>query len=332
MQSRITEHAPRRTPYRCSHRWSWRRATIHWFGNRDSITLWRARSSAKPRSWWAWRFSVCSRRSCRNVPKTVVDNATVCRLCFCKRVKQTLPLPAWARFNRPVYGVWFTNTAWALTLTTHAVLVRLAEPVLQLTQLMICALPLMVFRSIKFQHRWLSTHLLQFSCFFMNLLAKSRELLQSNCVAQLRMTFWRNILPAEISFYPPTGSMRLTTDLFAYCKERIPKWNTISTRLPFPRKRFVGRSRSCVYSRKWHCLCWSSHRSWTLEVDDFAPRLAFFFNGHNNVFQEAASFVPQGKCGQPLCVTVFMQRTRNLWCCVFTPKLVGDINCTTTDE
>ena len=84
--------------------------------------------------------------------------------------------------------------------------------------------------------------------------------------------------------------MRLTTDLFAYCKENIPKWNTCS----ISGYHFREKGASAVQEVAFTLACGMAYVQAALDaglkVDDFAPRLAFFFNGHNNVFQEVAKF------------------------------------------
>ena len=85
--------------------------------------------------------------------------------------------------------------------------------------------------------------------------------------------------------------MRLTTDLFAYCARAHPEVeHGLDLRLPLPREGLLAR---CRRSRSRSPTAWPTCRRRStpgLEVDDFAPRLAFFFNGHNNVFQEVAKF------------------------------------------
>ena len=112
---------------------------------------------------------------------------------------------------------------------------------------------------------------------------------------KLRGTTQNDILKEYIArgnfIYPPEPSMRLTTDLFAYCKEQRPEVeHGLDLRLPLPRE---GLLRRCRRSRSRSPTAWPTCRRRStpgLDVDDFAPRLAFFFNGHNNVFQEVAKF------------------------------------------
>jgi methylmalonyl-CoA mutase, N-terminal domain len=90
--------------------------------------------------------------------------------------------------------------------------------------------------------------------------------------------------------YPPEPAMRLTTDLFAYCKERIPRWNTISISGYHMREKGCSAVQEVGFTLANAIAYVQAAIDAGLEVDDFAPRLAFFFNGHNNVFQEVAKF------------------------------------------
>jgi methylmalonyl-CoA mutase N-terminal domain/subunit len=90
--------------------------------------------------------------------------------------------------------------------------------------------------------------------------------------------------------YPPKPAMRLTTDLFAYCKDRIPRWNTISISGYHMREKGCSAVQEVGFTLANAISYVQAAIDAGLEVDDFAPRLAFFFNGHNNVFQEVAKF------------------------------------------
>jgi methylmalonyl-CoA mutase N-terminal domain/subunit len=90
--------------------------------------------------------------------------------------------------------------------------------------------------------------------------------------------------------YPPVPAMRLTTDLFAYCHERIPRWNTISISGYHMREKGCSAVQEVAFTLANAVAYVQGAIDAGMEVDDFAPRLAFFFNGHNNVFQEVAKF------------------------------------------
>jgi methylmalonyl-CoA mutase N-terminal domain/subunit len=110
----------------------------------------------------------------------------------------------------------------------------------------------------------------------------------------LRGTTQNDILKEYIArgnyIYPPTPSMRLTTDLFAYCHERIPSWNTISISGYHFREKGCSAVQEVAFTLANAIAYVQAALGTGLAVDEFAPRLAFFFNGHNNVFQEVAKF------------------------------------------
>lgn len=111
---------------------------------------------------------------------------------------------------------------------------------------------------------------------------------------QLRGTTQNDILKEYIArgnfIYPPEPAMRLTTDLFAYCNERIPKWNTISISGYHMREKGCSAVQEVGFTLANAIAYVQAAIDAGLEVDEFGPRLAFFFNGHNNVFQEVAKF------------------------------------------
>ncbi|MGA2471580.1 MAG: methylmalonyl-CoA mutase family protein [Solirubrobacteraceae bacterium] len=112
--------------------------------------------------------------------------------------------------------------------------------------------------------------------------------------AQLRGTTQNDILKEYIArgnyIYPPGPSMRLTTDLFGYCSERMPRWNTISISGYHFREKGCSAVQEVAFTLANAIAYVQAALDTGLAVDDFAPRIAFFFNGHNNVFQEVAKF------------------------------------------
>ena len=111
---------------------------------------------------------------------------------------------------------------------------------------------------------------------------------------QLRGTVQNDILKEYIArgnyIYPPEASMRLTTDVFSYCAEKIPKWNTISISGYHFREKGCSAVQEVAFTLSTGIAYVQAAIDRGLDVNDFAPRLAFFFNGHNNVFQEVAKF------------------------------------------
>ena len=111
---------------------------------------------------------------------------------------------------------------------------------------------------------------------------------------KLRGTTQNDILKEYIArgnfIYPPEGAIRLTTDLFAYCNERVPRWNTISISGYHFREKGCSAVQEVAFTLANGTAYVQAALDAGLEIDRFAPRLAFFFNGHNNVFQEVAKF------------------------------------------
>src|SRR5919199_789438 len=111
---------------------------------------------------------------------------------------------------------------------------------------------------------------------------------------KLRGTTQNDILKEYIArgnyIYPPKPTMRLTTDLFAYCAERIPKWNTVSISGYHFREKGASAVQEVAFTLCSGIAYVQAALDAGLDVDRFAPRLAFFFNCHNNVFQEVAKF------------------------------------------
>jgi methylmalonyl-CoA mutase N-terminal domain/subunit len=112
--------------------------------------------------------------------------------------------------------------------------------------------------------------------------------------SQLRGTTQNDVLKEYIArgnyIYPPQPTMRLTTDLFAYCAENIPKWNTVSISGYHFREKGCSAVQEVAFTLSSGIAYVQAAIDAGLHVDTFAPRLAFFFNGHNNVFQEVAKF------------------------------------------
>ena len=90
--------------------------------------------------------------------------------------------------------------------------------------------------------------------------------------------------------YPPQESMRIITDIFAYCKDNVPKWNTISISGYHIREAGSSAVQEVAFTLADGIAYVDAAIKAGLAVDEFAPRLAFFFNAHNNLFEEVAKF------------------------------------------
>ena len=90
--------------------------------------------------------------------------------------------------------------------------------------------------------------------------------------------------------YPPRQSMRLITDLFAYCFKNVPQWNTISISGYHIREAGSTAVQEIAFTLANAIAYVQAAIDAGMDVDEFAPRLSFFWNGHNNFFEEVAKF------------------------------------------
>lgn len=90
--------------------------------------------------------------------------------------------------------------------------------------------------------------------------------------------------------FPPKPSMRLITDVFAFCSEKVPHWNTISISGYHIREAGATAVQELAFTLANGIAYVQAAVDRGLDVDDFAPRLSFFFNAHNHFFEEVAKF------------------------------------------
>ena len=90
--------------------------------------------------------------------------------------------------------------------------------------------------------------------------------------------------------YPPKPSLRLITDMFAYCAAGVPNWNTISISGYHIREAGSTAAQEIAFTLADGICYVQAAIDVGLKVDDFGPRLSFFFNSHNNLLEEIAKF------------------------------------------
>src|SRR5207247_1281 len=117
---------------------------------------------------------------------------------------------------------------------------------------------------------------------------------QGIAAAPLSGTVQNDILKEYIArgnyIFPPRPSMRLTTDLFGYCAERIPRWNTISISGYHIREAGSTAVQELAFTLANGIAYCEAAVAAGLSPDVFGERLSFFFNAHNDFFQEVAKF------------------------------------------
>jgi methylmalonyl-CoA mutase N-terminal domain/subunit len=112
--------------------------------------------------------------------------------------------------------------------------------------------------------------------------------------AKLSGTVQNDILKEYIArgtyIFPPGPSMRLITDIFAYCKDHVPRWNTISISGYHVREAGCTAVQEVAFTLANAIAYVQAAVEAGLAVDAFAPQLSFFFNAHNNLLEEVAKF------------------------------------------
>jgi methylmalonyl-CoA mutase N-terminal domain/subunit len=110
----------------------------------------------------------------------------------------------------------------------------------------------------------------------------------------LRGTIQNDVLKEYIArgtyIYPPAGSMRLITDTFTYASREIPQWNTISISGYHIREAGADAVLEVAFTLADGIAYVEAALAAGLDIDEFAPRLSFFFNVHNNFIEEVAKF------------------------------------------
>lgn len=111
---------------------------------------------------------------------------------------------------------------------------------------------------------------------------------------KLRGTIQNDILKEYIArgtyIFPPEQSMRLITNIFEYCSKEAPQWNTISISGYHIREAGSTAAQELAFTLADGIAYVEAAIKAGLDVDDFAPRLSFFFNSHNDLFEEVAKF------------------------------------------
>jgi methylmalonyl-CoA mutase N-terminal domain/subunit len=126
--------------------------------------------------------------------------------------------------------------------------------------------------------------------------------------SQLRGTIQNDILKEYVArgtyIFPPEPAMRLITDVFHYCKEHIPHWNTISISGYHIREAGSTAVQELAFTLANAVAYVEAALKSGLDVDAFAPQLTFFFNSHNDFLEEIAKF----RAGRRLWAQIMRER------------------------
>ncbi|WP_280768363.1 acyl-CoA mutase large subunit family protein [Salipaludibacillus daqingensis] len=144
---------------------------------------------------------------------------------------------------------------------------------------------------------------------------------------QIRGTIQNDILKEYIArgtyIYPPKASMRLITDIFAYCSENVPSFNTISISGYHIREAGSTAVQELAFTLSNAVAYVESALEAGLDIDQFAPRLAFFFNGHNEFFEEVAKFRAARRMWAKLMKERFHAKNPKSWQLRFHTQVAG---------
>jgi methylmalonyl-CoA mutase, N-terminal domain len=123
--------------------------------------------------------------------------------------------------------------------------------------------------------------------------------------------------------FPPRPSMRLITDIFRYCADNVPKYNTISISGYHIREAGSTALQELAFTLRDGMEYVEYGVRAGLDVDDFAPRLSFFFNSHNDLFEEVAKFRAARRVWAKVMRDRYGARDPRSWMCRFHTQTAG---------
>ena len=125
--------------------------------------------------------------------------------------------------------------------------------------------------------------------------------------------------------FPVEPSLRLTTDLMAFCREEVPAWNTISISGYHMREAGSTAVQEVAFTLSHGRTYVRAALDAGLPVDDFAPRLSFFFNAHNDLFEEVAKFRAARRMWARIMREEFGARDPRSWMMRFHAQTAGSM-------
>jgi methylmalonyl-CoA mutase, N-terminal domain len=123
--------------------------------------------------------------------------------------------------------------------------------------------------------------------------------------------------------YPPRPSIRLITDTFAFCAEQVPRWNSISVSGYHIREAGATAAQELAFTLADGIEYVRTGIDAGLDVDDFAPRLSFFFNAHSDFFEEIAKYRAARRLWAHIMRDRFHAKTERSWKLRFHTQTAG---------
>ena len=123
--------------------------------------------------------------------------------------------------------------------------------------------------------------------------------------------------------YPPEPSLRLVTDIFAFCREQMPDWNMISVSGYHMREAGSTAAQELAFTLAHGITYTEAALARGLQIDEFAPRVSFFFNAHNHLLEEVAKFRAARRLWARLMRDRFRARDPRSWMLRFHAQTAG---------
>jgi len=123
--------------------------------------------------------------------------------------------------------------------------------------------------------------------------------------------------------YPPRPSIRLVTDVFAFCARHVPRWNTISVSGYHIREAGASAAQELAFTLRSGIEYVQAGIDAGLDVDDFAPRISFFFNAHSDFFEEIAKYRAARRIWARVMTERFKARDPRSWRLRFHAQTAG---------
>jgi methylmalonyl-CoA mutase N-terminal domain len=143
----------------------------------------------------------------------------------------------------------------------------------------------------------------------------------------LRGTIQNDILKEYIArgtfIYPPKSSMKIVTDIFEFCNQELPNWNTISISGYHIREAGSTAIQELAFTFSNAISYIESAIEKGLNIDDFASRMSFFFNSHNHFFEEIAKFRAARKMWATIMKNRFKAKKEKSMICRFHTQTAG---------
>ncbi len=158
---------------------------------------------------------------------------------------------------------------------------------------------------------------------FYILVGEKQGVAQSKLAGTIQADILKEFIAQKEFIYPPRPSMRIVVDMIRYCTEHMPKWNSISISGYHIREAGSTAAQELAFTLRdgVEYVQWCVDAG--MDVDDFAPRLSFFFNSHSDFFEEIAKFRAARRIWARTMKERFKAKNPRSWMCRFHTQTAG---------